>query len=110
MMQEIFTKGRDDSMTRINSDFIYADSEAKIFEVMRGEQVKLQAQGSGTYTLKGRLSADCDWDEICTLKASSLSTTRDMSDTAVYTADVTGYSHITVDVTGFDKVYATIIG
>lgn len=97
-------------MTRISSDYIYADSEAKILDVIRGEQVKLQAQGSGTYTLKGRLSAECDWDEICTLKASSLSTTRDMSDTAVYTADITGYSHITVAVNGFDKVYATVIG
>lgn len=97
-------------MTRIIADYIYEDDKAKILSISRGEQIKLQGIGAGTYKLKGRLTVDCDFDDVCTVKANSLATVKEVSDTAVYIADISGYSQITVEAMGFDKIFATVVG
>lgn len=109
-MEINFTKGMD-SMTRIiNSVAIYDGDESHIVDVCNGEQVKMQAVGSGTYTLKGRLVSDCDFDTICAIKSSDFNKSSTISDNSVWCADVSGYSQITVEADGVDKVYVTIIG
>lgn len=97
-------------MTRISADYIFENDEAKILSISKGEQIKLQGIGSGTYKLKGRLSTDCAFDEICVVKATTLATTREVSDTSVYIADISGYAQITVEALGFDKIFATVVG
>ena len=97
-------------MTRISSDYVYENGKAKVVDVIRGEQAKIQAIGSGTYSLKGRLSADCDFDDIALIKASDFVKSSTISDNSVWVADISGYSQITVEADGVDKIYMTIIG
>lgn len=109
-MQRIYTKGYD-SMTRIiNATTIYDGKTAKIVDVVGGEQAKVQAKGSGTFTLKGRLSPDYDFDDIAAIKASDFNKTTIISDNSVWCADISGYSQITVEADSVDEVYVTIIG
>ena len=105
-----FTKGFDGMTRIINSTIIYDGTTAKIVDVSGGEQAKIQGVGSGTYTLRGRLSSECAFDDIATIKASDFSKKTEVSDDMVYCADVSGYSQITVDADSFDKIYVTIIG
>lgn len=97
-------------MTRIIDSTTIYDGTAKVLNVSGGEQVKIQGVGSGTYTLKGRLSADCAFDGIACLKASDLAKKTEVTDDSVYCADVSGYAQITVEADSFDKIYVTIIG
>ena len=98
-------------MTRIiNSTVIFNGTNPTILYVNGGEQVKIQGVGIGTYTLKGRLSSDCAFDEVCAIKASDFSTAKEITDGSVYNADVAGYYQITVEAAGFEKIYVTIIG
>jgi hypothetical protein len=97
-------------MTRIITSEMLYDAEPKVIDVVGGESVKMQAVGDGVFTLKGRLSNECEWDTICAIKASSFSKSSSIADTSVWFADVSGYSSITVENEGFTKIYATIIG
>lgn len=109
-MLKIYTKGYD-SMTRIiDAVTIYDGKTAKIVDVVGGEQVKIQAKGSGTYTLKGRLNPAYDFDDIAAIKSSDFNKTTTISDNSVWCADVSGYSQITVEADSVDEVFATIIG
>lgn len=98
-------------MTRnIYSKVIFENGTAEVLETYGAEQIKIQGIGSGSYALKGRLSADCAWDSICVIKASDLSQNTTVSDTSVWVADISGYAHITVEASGFTKIYATVLG
>lgn len=110
MTLENSTKGYDDMTRIIDSDMIFDGTEAKILSVNGGESVKIQGVGDGVYTLKGRLSNECEWDTICMVKASSFSKSSAVADTSVWFADVSGYTAITVENEGFTKIYATILG
>lgn len=110
MMQINYTKGNDDMTRIIDSTIIFDGSSAKILNVSGGEQVKIQGVGSGSYTLKGRLSSDCSFDAIAAIKASDFSKKTEIVDDSVWCADVSGYSQITVEADSFDKIYVTIVG
>lgn len=98
-------------MTRnIYSKVIFENGTAEVLETYGAEQIKIQGIGSGTYTIKGRLSADCAWDTICAIKASDFSKGSAVNDTSVWIADVSGYSHVTVSASGYTKIYATVLG
>lgn len=105
-----FTKGNDSMTKIIDSTVIYDGTTAQVLNVANGEQAKIQGVGSGTYTLKGRLSSDCAFDAICAIKASDFSKKTTVTDDAVWCADVSGYTQITVEADSFDKIYITIIG
>ena len=98
------------NMIKMNSFVIFDGTESKVIEINQDEQIKIQGVGSGTYTIKGRLSSDCEWDTVCAIKASDFSKGTAISDTNIWIADVSGYSHITVEASGFTKIYATTIG
>lgn len=108
-MEINFTKGSNGMAKILNSTIIY-DGTARIIDVCGGEQVKIQGVGSGTYTLKGRLSSDNSFDAIAAIKSSDFSKRTQITDDSVYCADVSGYSQITVTATSFEKIYVTIIG
>lgn len=98
-------------MTRnIYSKVIFENGTAEVLETYGAEQIKIQGIGSGTYTIKGRLSSDCEWDTVCAIKASDFSKGTVITDTNIWIADVSGYSHITVEASEFTKIYATTIG
>lgn len=98
-------------MTRnIYSKVIFENGTAEVLETYGAEQIKIQGIGSGTYTIKGRLSSDCAWDTICAIKASDFSKGGTIIDTSVWMADVSGYSHVTVNASGYTKIYATVLG
>lgn len=97
-------------MTRIIDSTTIYDGTPAILDVNGGEQVKIQGVGSGTYTLRGRLSADCSFDDIAAIKSSDFTKRTEISDDSVWCADVSGYSQITVTADGFEKIYITIIG
>lgn len=94
----------------IDAEYIYEDGKAKVLNVMGGEQAKIQAVGSGTYTLKGRLSPDCEFDDIAAIKASDFIKSSTIEDESVWCADISGYAQVTVEAFDVDKVYITIIG
>lgn len=95
---------------RISNVDIYDGTEAKIIDVINAEQVKTQAVGVGTYTIMGRLDANCPFDTICAIKASDFAKKSSITDTSVYNADVSGYAQITVEASGVDKIVAVLIG
>lgn len=97
-------------MTRIIDSTIIYDGTPVVLNVNGGEQVKMQGIGIGTYTLRGRLSADCSFDDIAAIKSSDFSKKTNITDSSVWYADVSGYSQITVNAEGFEKIYVTIIG
>lgn len=109
-MEINYTKGNGHMAKIIDSATIYDGTSAKVLNVFSGEQVKIQGVGSGSYTLKGRLTSDGTFDAIATIKASDFSKKTQVTDDSVYCADVSGYSQITVTASGFDSIYATIIG
>lgn len=110
MDEEIVMKGLKHMTRIITNTEIYDGTSAKILDVINGEQVKIQGVGAGSYTLKGRLSSDSAFDTICCIKVSDFSKATSITNTAVYSADVSGYSQITVEASDFDKVVAVIIG
>ena len=97
-------------MTRIIDSTIIYDGTPVILNVNGGEQVKMQGVGAGTYTLRGRLSSECSFDDIAAIKSSDFSKKTNKTDSSVWCADVSGYSQITVNAEGFEKIYVTIIG
>lgn len=98
------------NMIKMNSFVIFDGTESKVIEINQDEQIKIQGVGSGTFTIKGRLSSDCEWDTICAIKASDFSKGATIVDNAIWMADVSGYSHITVEASGYTKIYVTTIG
>lgn len=94
----------------IYNDEIYDGSTAKVVNVIGAEQVKVQAIGTGTYSIKGRLNSDCPFDVICAIKASDFAKKSSITDSSVYNADVSGYAQITVEASGVDKVIAVLVG
>lgn len=96
-------------MKRLSSVAIYDGGESKIISVSSGEQVKLQAIGSGSATLRGRLNSECNWDSIALLKGNDFSKSDSINSTEVYMADCSGYTEITIEASGFVKIYATIL-
>ena len=97
-------------MTRIIDSTIIYDGTPVVLNVNGGEQVKMQGIGVGTYTLRGRLSSDCSFDDIAAIKSSDFSKKTNITDSSVWCADVSGYSQITVNAEGFERIYVTIIG
>lgn len=109
--KDFIQKGLKNGMTRILwNDEIYDGTTAKVVDVVGAEQIKVQAVGTGTYTVKGRLNSNAQFDTICAIKVSDFSTKSTISDTAIYTGDVSGYSQVTVDASGFDSITAALIG
>ena len=97
-------------MNKLNAMEIFNGSEAKVLKIATDEQVKFQAVGEGTYTIKGKLQPDCEWDDICAIKAADYSTNSMIDDNGVWIADASGYYEITVEASGFDKIYAVTVG
>ena len=110
MDEGIIVKGMRHMTRIITNTEIYDGTSPVVLDVLGGEQVKVQSVGTGTYTLKGRLSSNAQFDTICAIKVSDFSKKSEITDTAVYSADVSGYSQITVTASGVDKVIAVIIG
>ena len=97
-------------MTRIIDSTIIYDGTPVILNVNGGEQVKMQGVGAGTYTLRGRLSSECSFDDIAAIKSSDFSKKTNITDSSVWCSDLSGYSQIIVNAEGFEKIYVTIIG
>lgn len=98
-------------MTRtINAQPIWEGNRAKVIEIFGAETVKMQGVGSGTYSVKGRLSSDAEYDLISLVKASDFSVVPEVTDSGIYIGDVTGYRDITVEASGFDKIYCVTVG
>lgn len=92
----------------VTSELIY-DGTAKELYVYDAEQIKLQAKGTGTFVLKGKLAQSTAYDSIRLIKANDFSNRTTVTDTSVYIGDISGYSYVTVEVTGFTEVFASLI-
>ena len=98
-------------MTRIlTNKAIYDGTKAIIISTSGAEQIKLQAIGSGSYEIQGRIDPSCEFRTISAIKASDLSKGDTISDTEIWMADVSGICQVTVDATGFDKIMAVTLG
>lgn len=94
----------------IHNGIIYDGTTAKEIVVYDSEQIKIQAKGTGSFVLKGKIAGSYSYDTIRLIKASDFSTRSTVTDTAVYVGDVSGYTNVTVEASGFDEIYCILIG
>lgn len=59
--------------------------------------LKVQSNATITYSIQGRLGDDFDYVDITGIKDNGLSTVISITDNAIYTYDVTGYSSVKVN-------------
>lgn len=87
---------------------LFNGNEPSEWLVAAGREIKLQCIGSGTATLKGRVSEEAEWATIGLIKLSNFTIASSISDTEVYTADVSALHSVTVEASGFEAVEAVV--
>lgn len=83
-------------MVHISNGYIFESNGGyKEINFINGETVKLQAKGTGSYELYGKMR-NGKYKRI-TLIDSELNVTSEAKDDNIYTADISGLSYITVN-------------
>lgn len=91
----------------INSGYIYGgDSEGLL--VYPSQEAKIQAAGSGSYRVYGRLTKDSPAKPLMLIDTSTFETTDTAFGDNIYTCDVTGlHSIFAGDISGVTAIYAS---
>ena len=92
----------------INGD-LYNNGKTSEMKVGIGADLKVQATGSGSFQVVGKLTQNGTEKELCLINMSDFSTSSIITTTDLYAGDVSGLYSISVkNVTGFTKIFATI--
>lgn len=92
----------------INGD-LYNNGKILEMKVGIGSDLRLQASGSGSFVVVGKLTQNGTEKELCLINMSDFSTSSIITTTDLYAGDVSGLYSISVkNVTGFTKIFATI--
>ena len=93
----------------VNSGDLFINGEIKELSVNNGTDLKIQAVGSGSYKLVGKLTKDSEYSTITVVGLNGLPVKDSIDDSDIYVADVSGLYSVSVsDVSGFEKIYAKI--
>ena len=92
----------------INGD-LYNNGRASEMKVGIGADLKVQATGSGSFQVVGKLTQNGTAKVLKLVSLGDYSTATTITTTDIYAGDVSGMYSITVrNVTGFTKIFATI--
>ena len=92
----------------INGD-LYNNGRASEMKVGIGADLKVQATGSGSFQVVGKLTQNGTEKVLKLVSLGDYSTAITITTTDIYAGDVSGMYSITVrNVTGFTKIFATI--
>ena len=92
----------------INGD-MYNNGRASEMKVGIGADLKVQATGSGSFQVVGKLTQNGTEKVLKLVSLGDYSTAITITTTDIYAGDVSGMYSITVrNVTGFTKIFATI--
>lgn len=86
---------------------IWDGTTSKVMCVTQSKTLLLQAKGTGTYTVMAQIVPETDFAPIMVIGLHDLKTKSEVTDTNIYTADLTGIYAITVTATGFDSITAS---
>ena len=93
----------------INGD-LYNNGKTSEMKVGIGADLKVQATGSGSFQVVGKLTANGTEELLKLVNLGDYSTATTITTTDIYEGDVSGLYSISVkNVTGFTKIYATVI-
>ena len=89
---------------------LYINGATTEMRVTNSSDIRIQASGTGSCKLVGKLKANDEYQVLATVRLSDFAICTTIEDNAIYAADATGLYAITVqDVTGFDRVWATVL-
>lgn len=96
-------------VTLVNGGTLYDGTKIEVIDCKHCTDMSVQAKGTGTYTVMGRLESDLDYIEL-TGVSRILETATNITDNQIYGYDVTTLESITLSsVTGFDKIEAVLV-
>lgn len=88
---------------------LYENGKINELKVGIGNDLKVQASGSGSYQVVGKLTANGAEKPLELISLSDFSTVNIATKDDMYTCDVSGMYSVSVkDVAGFTKIWATI--
>ena len=98
-------------MINIGGGVLYDDANIEEIEVRYGTDMSVQAVGSGTYKVMGKLASDMNYTELTGVSiGNNFPTTTEIKDEQIYTYDISTLSYVTVSgVTGFTKIKAIVV-
>ena len=89
---------------------LYENGKAFELKVGIGADFKVQASGTGSFQVVGKLTANGTEELLKLVSLGDYSTATTITTTDIYEGDVSGLYSISVkNVTGFTKIYATVI-
>ena len=93
----------------ITSGNLYENGKANEIKVAIGSDIKVQAKGTGSFQLVGKLTQSGAEKVLELVDLSDFSTVTTVKTEDIYAGDVTGFYSVTVkNVTGFEKIWCTI--
>ena len=88
---------------------LYENGKANEIKVNTGANIKIQAKGTGTFQLVGKLIEGNDKKTLMLVDLSDFSTVATVDSENIYAGDVSGLDSVTVqNVNGFEKIWCTI--
>ena len=98
-------------MVNIGGGVLYDVTKIQEIETSYGTDMSVQAIGSGTYKVMGKLASDMNYTELTGVAiGNNFPAATEIKDEQIYTYDVSTLSYITVSgVTGFTKIKAIVV-
>lgn len=98
-------------MVNIGGGVLYDGTNIQEIETSYGTDMSVQAIGSGTYKVMGKLASDMNYTELTGVAiGNNFPAATEIKDEQIYTYDVSTLSYITVSgVTGFTKIKAIVV-
>ena len=93
----------------ITNGNLYENGKANEIKVAIGSDIKVQAKGTGSFQLVGKLTQGGAEKVLKLVDLSDFSTVTAVKTEDIYAGDVTGFYSVTVqNVSGFEKIWCTI--
>lgn len=93
----------------ITNGNLYENGKANEIKVAIGSDIKVQAKGTGSFQLVGKLTQGGTEKVLKLVDLSDFSTVTTVNSEDIFAGDVTGFYSVTVkNVTGFEKIWCTI--
>lgn len=98
-------------MINIGGGVLYDGTNIEEIEVRYGTDMSVQAVGSGTYKVMGKLASDMNYTELTGVAiGNDFPAATEIKDEQIYTYDISTLSYVTVSgVTGFTKIKAIVV-
>ena len=89
---------------------LYMNGVATEMRVVNSSDIRIQASGTGSCKLVGKLTANGEYKVLATVRLKDFTICESIKDNEIYAADATGLHSVTLqDVTGFDRVWVTVL-